>query len=165
MQENGDLRYFLNDRQKFDVRAVIVLLYQGKVFVGQDDSEPELYILPGGAVKFNEESQEAANREAREELGLTNLNLEFAGILENFWKLKQVTYHQLNLVYRQEVSEEIYQQLENLDYQKFDLPSNSNLKWIKTNQIIKTLQPSGIIKMCYPKAKIQHLINRKVSRF
>lgn len=165
MQEDGDLRYYLNNRRKFDVRAVLVLLYHGKVFVGQDDTRSELYILPGGAIKFNEASQQAAKREAREELGLKDLHLDFAGILENFWKLKQVTYHQLNLVYRQEVSEQIYQQLENLDYQKFDLPPNSDLKWVKTTQIVNSLQPSGIVKMCYPDVKIQHLVNHQTSDF
>lgn len=94
MQEQGDLRYFLNQRQKFDIRAVLVLLHRGEVFVAQEKPTQELYILPGGAVKFTEESQNAANREAREELGLTNLNLKFAGILEN-WLLKMARQNKI----------------------------------------------------------------------
>lgn len=165
MQEQDDLRYFLNRKQKFDVRAVLILLHRGEVFVRQENSKQELYILPGGAVKFNEESQSAAEREAYEELGLTDLKLEFAGILENFWKLKRIEYQQLNLIYRQEVNDEVYHQLQHLDYQKFDLPPNSDLKWVRVDQIEDTLHPKGIARICYPKAKVQHLINHQKFNF
>ncbi|HIY93850.1 NUDIX domain-containing protein [Companilactobacillus sp. HBUAS56275] len=161
MQEQGDLRYFLTQKQKFDVRAVLILLHQNKVFVRQENTKRELYILPGGAIKFNEESQAAAEREAREELGLTDLKLEFAGILENFWKLKRIDYQQLNLIYRQEVSDETYHHLKYLDYRKFDLPPNSNMKWIKVDQAGEALQPRGIVKTCYPNIAIQHLVNHQ----
>lgn len=120
-----------------------------------------MYILPGGAVKFNEESQSAAEREAYEELGLTDLKLEFAGILENFWKLKKIDYQQLNLIYRQEVNDEIYHQLQHLNYRNFDLPPNSDLQWARVDQIEDTLHPKGIVKTCYPKVEIQHLINHQ----
>lgn len=117
--------------------------------------------MPGGAVKFNEESQAAAEREAREELGLTDLKLEFAGILENFWKLKRIDYQQLNLIYRQEVNDKTYHHLKYLDYRKFDLPPNSNMKWIKVDQAGEALQPRGIVKTCYPNIAIQHLVNHQ----
>lgn len=161
MQEQDDLRYFLNRKQKFDVRAVLILLHQGEVFVRQENTKQELYILPGGAVKFNEESQSAAEREAYEELGLTDLKLEFVGILENFWRLKKTNYQQLNLIYRQEINDEIYRKLQHLDYRKFDLPPNSDLKWVKVDQMEGVLRPEGIVKTCYPGAGIQHLINHQ----
>lgn len=166
MQESDDIRYFLSDNCKFDVRAVLVLLHQNEIFIRMEfhDSE-KLYILPGGTIKFNEESQNSAYREAKEELGLDNLQLNFAGILENFWNLDGVSYHQLNIVYRQEVDLATYQKLQHLDYQSLDLPQHPNLNWINTDKIRTTLQPTGLIKMCHVNAPIQHLVNHQTFGF
>lgn len=166
MQESNDIRYFLNDNCKFDVRAVLVLLHQNEIFARMENHDSEkLYILPGGAIKFNEESKNGAYREAKEELDLDNLQLHFAGILENFWNLNDISYHQLNIVYRQEVDLTTYQKLQNLDYQSLDLPKKSNLNWIDIDKIQNTLQPTGLIKMCHLNAPIQHLVNHQIFGF
>lgn len=66
--------------------------------------EKDLYFLPGGHVDYNESAISALEREILEEMHLRIEGLEFIGALECSWNKKKKIYHELNLVYRVNIS-------------------------------------------------------------
>lgn len=63
-----------------------------------------LYFLPGGHVNYNESAISALKRETSEEMYLQIEELKFIGALECSWNKKGEIYHELNLVYRVNIS-------------------------------------------------------------
>ena len=70
----------------------------------------DLYFLPGGHVDYTESAIDALKRELKEEMNVEVNGSEFAGALECTWDRKGRIYHELNLVYKIDVSD---QSLEN----------------------------------------------------
>lgn len=64
----------------------------------------DLFFLPGGHVDHNESAISALKREILEEMYLTVDDLSFAGALECSWNKKGRIYHEINLVYRVDIS-------------------------------------------------------------
>ncbi len=64
----------------------------------------DLYFLPGGHVDYNESAISALKREISEEMHLQVEDLNFIGVLECSWNRKGDVYHELNLVYRVDIS-------------------------------------------------------------
>lgn len=161
MQEENDLRYMLSESKRFNERAVLIFRYNDKILINRElSSDNWQAVLPGGAVKFDESGLEAARREATEETGLNISDLEYAGMIEYFYKINQIRYHQLNLVYRYEVCTTQFQQLSHIDYQLVDLPKGTNLEWADISKAREHLRPEGLDKMLTTKTPIQHIVTR-----
>ena len=102
--EPDDIRFHLTSSQQFDVRASMLLLHHNQLLVYRDcDYQKTTFIVPGGAIKFNETGQEAAVRETLEEVGIRIANPEFAGFIEAFWTNDHKSFHQITMVFRHEV--------------------------------------------------------------
>ncbi|HNT76233.1 MAG TPA: NUDIX domain-containing protein [Anaerolineae bacterium] len=77
------LRYRLTRPVTLGVR--LLLLQEGKVLLVQHTYQPEWY-LPGGKVERGETLEDAARREAREEVGATLGPLRLFGVYTNFYE-------------------------------------------------------------------------------
>ena len=92
------------DNYIFDVRAVGVLVRDGKLLV-QREREGSEYALPGGHVKLGETSEEAIIREYKEETGAEVKPIRLLWTEECFWEWKRTKAHNLAFYYLIELSE------------------------------------------------------------
>ena len=101
----NDLSIIVND-VKFNFRVGLLVKKQKQVLV-ECNPDYDFVVLPGGRVKTLERSDDALIREINEEMkiDLTNYNLEFIGINENFFELDNVKYHKLYFIYKIEIDE------------------------------------------------------------
>lgn len=94
------------DGVKFNFRVGLLVKKQKQVLV-EFNKDYDFVVLPGGRVKTLESSEDALIREINEEMkiDLTNYNLEFIGIDENFFELDNIKYHELYFIYKIEIDE------------------------------------------------------------
>jgi len=104
---------YVENNKKFNFRVGVVLInpLNKKVLIQKKKDHP-YWLLPGGRVEMLEESQETAIREIEEELGLKINNCQLKVLAESFFKLKEITYHELGFYYRAELKkgEILYQE-------------------------------------------------------
>lgn len=94
------------DGVKFNFRVGLLVKMKKQVLV-ECNQDYNFVVLPGGRVKTLESSKDALIREINEEMkiDLTNYNLEFIGINENFFELDNIKYHELYFIYKIEIDE------------------------------------------------------------
>ena len=94
------------DGVKFNFRVGLLVKMKKQVLV-ECNQEYDFVVLPGGRVKTLESSEDALIREINEEMkiDLTNYNLEFICIDENFFELDNIKYHELYFIYKIEIDE------------------------------------------------------------
>lgn len=94
------------DRVKFNFRVGLLVKKQKQVLV-ECNPDYDFVVLPGGRVKTLESSEDALIRKINEEMkiDLTNYNLEFIGVDENFFELDNIKYHELYFIYKIEIDE------------------------------------------------------------
>lgn len=94
------------DGVKFNFRVGLLVKKKKQVLV-ECNPDYDFVVLPGGRVKTLESSEDALIREINEEMkiDLTNYNLEFIGIDENFFELDNIKYHELYFIYKIEIDE------------------------------------------------------------
>ncbi len=97
MNNSVDLTTLMGDTL-LNIRAVI-LLKTSLGFVFEKSKFGYLFPL-GGRIKINESSKEAAIRELKEEMGVTDVDLNMIAIIENFFVNEmQQKVHEINFVY------------------------------------------------------------------
>jgi 8-oxo-dGTP pyrophosphatase MutT (NUDIX family) len=70
------------------------------VFEGYDKAKDEIFYRPlGGGIEFGERSEDAVQRELKEELNVEISNLKFLGTLENLFTFNGNSYHEVVLIY------------------------------------------------------------------
>ena len=122
----------LLDNVKLNIK-VSVLLETPNGYLFEKDKNG-FYFPIGGRIKLNEDSVKAAKREVKEEIGIDLTNLLYKGIVENFFMYDNIQYHELIIVYRASLKENI------------DLPDYFH--FIKKNEFDKKdIKPSEIIKI------------------
>ena len=94
------------DGVKFNFRVGLLVKMKKQVLV-ECNQDYDFVVLPGGRVKTLESSEDALIREINEEMkiDLTNYNLEFICIDENFFELDNIKYHELYFIYKIEIDE------------------------------------------------------------
>ena len=94
------------DGIKFNVRVGLLIKRRSDILI-ECNPDFDFVVLPGGRVKTLESSEDALIREINEEMkiDLTNYNLEFIGIDENFFELDNIKYHELYFIYKIEIDE------------------------------------------------------------
>lgn len=94
------------DGIKFNVRVGLLIKRRRDILI-ECNSDYDFVVLPGGRVKTLESSKDALIREINEEMkiDLTNYNLEFICIDENFFELDNIKYHELYFIYKIELDE------------------------------------------------------------
>lgn len=82
---------------KLNIRVAIWIEHEKNILVSEFPND--LITLPGGRIKFDEASNEAAIRELYEETGEQLMDVKLFAIIENFFVLGQA-YHEILYVYR-----------------------------------------------------------------
>ncbi|MGO2952955.1 MAG: NUDIX domain-containing protein [Lactobacillus sp.] len=160
--EPDDIRFHLTSSQQFGVRASMLLLHHNQLLVYRDcDYRKTTFIVPGGAIKFNETGQEAAVRETLEEVGIRIANPEFAGFIEAFWTNDHKSFHQITMVFRHEVTLAESKQLIDLHEENLDLPADTKLIWRPITQLEDQIQPRHLLSLTKLGSSPKHEIDRR----
>lgn len=95
----------------------------------------DFYFPIGGRIKLHEDSFNAAQRELDEEIGIYVPDLEYIGIIENFFFHQELHYHEINFVYQAHLSEipDLPAEIEIIDH---DQLSNIDLRPTKIKDIV-----------------------------
>ena len=141
----------LNTEQGILNIRVLILLRTSKGFIFEKH-EDGYYFAIGGRVKFNEQSKDAAYRELKEEIHNNNIALRLTGIIENFFKVKNDKYHEINFVYYGELREPIDLNALHSDHDGF--------KYIKSEIANKfDIRPRILIQKLDSREHFQHFVN------
>ena len=86
------------------IRSIALCIFRNNdrilVFEGYDKAKDEIFYRPlGGGIEFGERSENAVQRELKEELNVEISNLKFLGTLENFFTFNGNSYHEVALIY------------------------------------------------------------------
>ena len=143
------------DGIKFNVRVGLLIKRRSDILI-ECNSDYDFVVLPGGRVKTLESSEDALIREINEgmKIDLTNYNLEFIGIDENFFELDNIKYHELYFIYKIEIDEN------NDDFKDgmINYDSKTNYyKWIN----IADLETINLL----PKSLIRVICSNSISHF
>ncbi|QFR21965.1 NUDIX domain-containing protein [Schleiferilactobacillus harbinensis] len=126
MQEKNDIRFSISNKEQFSFRSALLLIHDKSILLERDQGNGDLEVyVPGGAVQFSETAEQAISREMREELGVKLISPEFAGILESFWSRGAISYHQLTMVFRQQVDEMLFSDLDHSNYRDLDVSAQA----------------------------------------
>lgn len=89
----------------FNLRAVAVILHEGRILAMQDERSPYYYI-PGGRIGFGETAEDAVLREVREELGIDARIIRPLWLNQGFFNedVTQVDYHEVALYFLVDVT-------------------------------------------------------------
>lgn len=95
----GSMVQFDSDNTRFLMCARAVAIHKERILlfnvVGWD-----WWALPGGRVEIQENSKDALKREMREELSTEIRVGKLVWIVENFFKERDINYHELGMYYR-----------------------------------------------------------------
>jgi len=82
----------------------VILETEDGVLLCKRETKPRVWFWPGSRLYKGEQLESAANRVAREELGIEVRVLEQLGVQEHFWEVHEtnegVSRHTVNIVYR-----------------------------------------------------------------
>jgi 8-oxo-dGTP pyrophosphatase MutT (NUDIX family) len=90
---------FTQESTRFNFRVAGVVVRDGHILLGYPENGP-FWVLPGGRAELLETSQESLEREISEELGCAGRAGELLWIVENFFTLNGVAFHELGMYYR-----------------------------------------------------------------
>ena len=99
------------DDVKLNIRVGIIFKYQDKVLIELSNTSNS--VIPGGRIKINEESSDAIKREIKEEMDfdLDSKKIQFLNVLEEFFEIDNVQFHEIFFVYNYLVDEDDYNKL------------------------------------------------------
>ena len=86
------------------IRPIALCIFRNNdnilVFEGYDHAKQEIFYRPlGGGIEFGERSEDAVQRELKEEINVDITNLKYLGTLENIYTFNGGSYHEVVLVY------------------------------------------------------------------
>lgn len=137
------------------IKAMCLFKHADKVLVGKGydkTTNQPFYRILGGSIHFGETSQEAVQREIREELNSDITELELINITENLFEYEGIKGHEIVFLFKGNLTnEKIYEEdiihVVEEDYE-FDA------EWIPIQEII-----DGPIKL-YPDDDIEQILNQ-----
>lgn len=96
-----DLTVQCSPSQKLSLR-VIFLAVQEDAILTQKNQEAGYYFLPGGRIRYQEDSYTAVKREIKEELQISYETPALTAVLENFFLEKHIQehFHEICFLYR-----------------------------------------------------------------
>lgn len=83
---------------RFNYRVAGVFIEYGYVLLNQIEGL-DFWFLPGGRVEIRETSEESLHREIQEELGISVRIVRLLWIVETFFELESLNFHELGLYY------------------------------------------------------------------
>lgn len=146
----GDLTLTTKDGI-LNIRVVILIeTPEGYIFESHEDG----YVFAiGGRVKFNETSLDAAKRELCEEINCKDVKLDFRGLVENFFKVNNRKYHEINFIYYSK-----FKQV--LDLKNFHSDHNGFVYIKKDDMRNFDIRPHILTDLIRSNNNFQHLINK-----
>lgn len=128
---------------KLNYRVGLIIRKEDNILI-EFNTEFDFTTLPGGRVKTMENSLDAIVREIKEEMGIDidKNKVNFKTLIENFFELENVKYHELYVLYEIDALNEFDKVNKNID-------SKTNYyKWINKNNLEEVkLLPNEIIKI------------------
>ena len=96
---------------KFNYRVAGIIRNKGKILLHKNEKE-DFYAIPGGRIKIGEDSISAMKREVSEEIEANIIVSDMKAVIENFFELEGMKYHEVMLVYNVDFEEnsELYNQ-------------------------------------------------------
>lgn len=91
------------DNVKLNYRTAVILCCGENVLLHKPNAD-DFWNMPGGRVKFGEDSLSALKREISEELGYEIEESKLIAFGENFFTYRDVFYHELVTIYKVEVA-------------------------------------------------------------
>lgn len=82
----------------FNYRAVAVIKEENYILLHKSEEE-QFWSLPGGRVEFGESSEKAVIRELKEEVNIDGKVLRMLWYVEDFYKYKEESYHEIATYY------------------------------------------------------------------
>lgn len=120
-----DLSLEVLENKIFNVRVAIYIKCIDKILVTKNKYK-DYYSLPGGRIKYNEDSKSAIIREIKEELNLDIDNVDFVSVVENFFKYSNNDeFHEYLFLYEVNIDDKYY----NYDFINLE-DSNIDMIWI-----------------------------------
>lgn len=135
---------------KLNIRVAIWIEHEEELLVSEYPNG--IITLPGGRVKFDEASSDAAIRELYEETGEQLMDVKLFAIIENFFTLGQA-YHEILYVYRGMIPyKETYEGIDCDDEKLYWLPKTDiyKLKPFALTQLVHKTDEFGVV----------HIVNR-----
>lgn len=159
-----DLTIYLNDGV-LNCRAAAIINHNGKILFHKNVAEDH-YALIGGRVQITESSDDTIKREIFEELGK---EIELTGYIctvENFFKHKGKTYHEIMFVHEAEfVNDEdkkILDTIKNIEEAEIAKGKHVQYEWLDINDLDKYEIRPGIIKDVLKKGTFPvHIVNKE----
>lgn len=125
----------LLDKTKLNIRVSVILKTPSGYIFEADKSD--FYFPIGGRIQLNENSVDAAIREVFEEIGLEIKDLEYIATLENFFNYDGIDFHEINIVHKVSVNDDIILPVGFYFIKKDDF-KNINIKPSKIVDIIES---------------------------
>ena len=159
-----DLTIYLNDGV-LNCRAAAIINHNGKILFHKNVAEDH-YALIGGRVQITESSDDTIKREIFEELGK---EIELTGYIctvENFFKHKGKTFHEIMFVHEAEfVNDEdkkILDTIKNIEEAEIAKGKHVQYEWLDLKDIDKYEIRPGIIKDVLKKGTFPvHIVNKE----
>lgn len=137
-----DISVMIND-VKLNYRVGLIIKKDDNILI-EFNTEFDFTTLPGGRVKTMENSLDAIVREIKEEMGLDieKNKVTFKTLIENFFELENIKYHELYVLYEINALDEFDKVDKNID-------SKTNYyKWVNKNNLeVVNLLPKEIINI------------------
>lgn len=86
------------ETNNFEVCVRAIIKNKDRILVCKR-KDKDYYFFPGGHVEFGEKSEEALDRELKEELNILIKDMSFIGVAENIYKEDGKEIHEINLVF------------------------------------------------------------------
>ena len=154
-----DVKIKTNDL-KFKFRVCGIIINDGKILL--EEYSKDSFCLPGGYVNLGESSEDAIQRELKEELEI-DFNIDsFLGVIENFFtNLRLVKTHGIEFYYK--VSFKNVDDIKKIDYNRIEndhgFMVQHHFRWIDLSDLDNiNLVPNVIINKILSNEKDFHLI-------
>jgi ADP-ribose pyrophosphatase YjhB (NUDIX family) len=135
------------------VKAMVVIRRPGDgALLVSDDTTPggARYQRPlGGRVEFGEHAADAVLRELREEIGQVLTEIEYVGILENFFEVDAVAGHEIVFVFRASFADEDAYDIEDQPIRDH-LTGRTRVRWRLPGTALPPLVPAGLAALMEP---------------
>ena len=120
------------DNVKLNYRTAVLFFCENNVLLHKPSTD-DFWNMPGGRVKFGEDSLSAIKREMQEELGYEIKHAKLLCYCENFFNYDNTDYHELLTVYKVEISKD-EQLAQKQDFAPLD-KENVLFHWFDKNQV------------------------------
>jgi len=169
--ENNDISFSKNEKEikigrkrigissnieRFNFRVASIIEKDGNVLLHKQKKD-KFWNLLGGRVKYGETCEEALRRELSEELGCCCGKTQLVHVCENFFEFKGTAFHELLVIFRTELSDEIDMK---------EVEENIEIKWFPKNMLNEVvIKPEFVKKMMKETSnQISWLVNDEIRK-